>query len=484
MPKNDPAAARPPRLSEIRSFGEYMARGWASVPRQPDLVPGAAAAAGQHRARLSAALPGRPIVVAAGSAALRANDTYFSFRPHSDFVWLTGASVEHAVLVLRPARSGHDAVLYLPPPAVPGEPGFFGNAQYGELWVGPSPSLAEWAAALEVEVRPLAELRDDGPPAGCWRGGGVEPLLGRQRVTARLARTLAELRAIKDDWEVGQLRQAVALTIGGFGAVAAELPAARAGCGERWLQGTFDRFAAAHGNGAGYATIVGSGPNAPTLHWTRCDGPVRDGDAVLLDMGVEARSCYTADVTRTIPAAGSFTAPQRAVHDLVEAAHRAALKEVRPGAPWPAFHHAAMAVIATGLHDWGLLEVSVDEALSPQGQQHRRWLVCGIGHHLGLDVHDCSALAARRRASPRMAAGMVTTVEPGLYFHAHDELVPPELRGIGVRIEQDVLVTDSGHEVLDEALPIDAAGLERWVARACGTKAGLPPKERLTSEGE
>ncbi|WP_240777217.1 M24 family metallopeptidase [Nonomuraea basaltis] len=251
-------------------------------------------------------------------------------------------------------------------------------------------------------------------------------------------------------------------TIEGFAAVLSEVPTAVAGAGERWLQGTFDRYARTYGNGPGYAAIVGSGPHAPTLHWERCDGPVRPGDLLLLDMGVEVRSHYTADVTRTFPVSGSFSPVQRQVHDLVERAHRAGLTQVAPGRAFTDFHHAAMEVIARGLDDWGLLPVSVDEALSERGQHHRRYLICGIGHHLGLDVHDCARSSPEAYHGARMAPAMALTVEPGLYFHVHDRTVPPELRGIGVRIEDDLLVTPTGAEILSAALPIDATGLETW----------------------
>ncbi|MET8868666.1 aminopeptidase P family protein [Nonomuraea sp. NPDC004580] len=436
---------RLPRLAEIPAFTDYIAQGWDSPARTPGLVPGAAEAAAAHRDRLAAALPGRTVVVAAGHAPTRSNDTAYDFRVDSDFSWLTGCAAENAIAVVRDGA----ATLYLPPPARPGEPGFFSDAAYGELWVGPSPSLAEWAAALGAEVLPLPDY--PGTPAGALTGDDAE-----------LRRTLAELRMIKDGWEVAQLREAVDRTVEGFSAVAAELPAAIRAGGERWLQGTFDRYARTYGNGPGYASIVGSGPHAPTLHWVRCDGPVLPGELLLLDMGVETRSHYTADVTRTIPASGAFTPAQRQVHDLVERAHRAGLAEVAPGRPFTAFHHAAMEVIARGLHDWGLLPVSVDEALSADGQHHRRYLVCGIGHHLGLDVHDCAQSRHEAYHGATMAPGMVLTVEPGLYFHAHDRTVPPELRGIGVRIEDDLLVTAGGAENLSAALPITASGLENW----------------------
>lgn len=146
------------------------------------------------------------------------------------------------------------------------------------------------------------------------------------------------------------------------------------------------------------------------------------------------------------------------------AAHRAGLAAVGPGHRFTDFHHAVMEVIAHGLDDWDLLPVSVDEALSDAGQHHRRYLICGIGHHLGLDVHDCAQAAPEAYQGATMGEGMVLTVEPGLYFHAHDLTVPPELRGIGVRIEDGILVTSGGSEVLSRALPLDADGLEQWTA--------------------
>lgn len=455
---------RLPRLGELPGFTAYMAQGWATPDRTSPTTPGAPEAAAAHRARLGALFAGRAIVVASGGAPVRSNDTRYDFRPDSNFSWLTGCGAEDAVLVLRPTGTGHDATLYLPPPARPGEPGFFSDAAYGELWAGAAPGPGDWADALQIEVRATGEL--EAALAGLAAPLITGPLpTDDHKPSAGLERTLAELRMFKDDWEIARLREAVDRTVSGFAAVVGEFPTALEGLGERWLQGTFERHARAYGNGPGYATIVGSGAHAPTLHWVRCDGPVRPDDVVLLDMGVETRDLYTADVTRTFPASGRFSAAQRQVHDLVEKAHRAALAQVRPGKRFTDFHRAAMEDIAHGLHDWGLLPVSVDEALSEHGQHHRRWLICGIGHHLGLDVHDCAQSSYEAYQGAEMAPGMVLTVEPGLYFHAHDLMVPPELRGIGIRIEDDLLVTPGGSEVLSAELPLDAAGLERWMSR-------------------
>lgn len=460
------AGTRYPRLADIPAFREHIATGWADEPVPARLLDGAAEAAASHRERLSARLPDKTIVASSGTAPARNDDNDYLFRADSDFVWLTGCQVEGGTLVMTPRPGGHDAALYLPAPFRPGETGFFGDAAHGELWVGASPGLREWSEALQLPVGAAERLDDLTGLNGALATDAVSETLtthhGLER-SAELGRHLSRLRMIKDPWEIEQLRHAVDATVAGFAEVAREVPrAVRDGLGERWLQGTFDRHARTFGNGPGYATIVGSGPHAPVLHWVRCDGPVLPDAALLLDMGVEANSLYTADVTRTLPATGAFSAEQRAVHDLVERAHRAGLAQIRPGTQYLDFHFAAMEVIARGLHDWGLLPVSVDEALSPEGQQHRRYLACGIGHHLGLDVHDCGRAEYEDYMGADLEPGVVMTVEPGLYFHAGDLTVPPELRGIGVRLEDDVLVTGTGSEVLSEALPIDAAGIETW----------------------
>lgn len=459
-----PARRDPSRLTEATGFRDFVRDGWGAGDRAVRLSPGAAEAAARHREQLRSVLPGVRIAVASGWAPVRSNDTDHGFRPDSDFSWLTGCNAEGAVLVLHPDG---DAELFLREPAGPDDADFFANARDGELWIGPVPGLAEWSSALGVRCRPIHDLPSAlrGRLPSIHATGGVDPLLDALAGhSSELRRVLAELRRIKDDWEIGQLQSAVDATVQGFADVAAELKTAVAGGGERWLQGTFDRRARTAGNGPGYASIVAAGPHAPVLHWVRNDGPVPEDGVLLLDAGVELDTLYTADITRTLPVSGVFSAAQRKVHDLVEAAVEAALAEVRPGVAYREFHRAAMRVLAVGLHDWGLLPVSVDESLDEDGQHHRRYIVCGIGHFLGLDVHDCASSSPEAYHEGVLEEGMALTVEPGLYFHPHDETVPSELRGIGVRIEENLVVTATGNHMLSSALPRDAAGLETWVS--------------------
>lgn len=460
MPIPATPSTRMPQPGNAAGFTSSIRQGWDRPRRHAQVVRGAAQAAAMHRLALSERFTGETLVIRSGAAPVRNNDSFYSFRPDSDFSWLTAATAEDAALVMRPLTGGgHDATLFIHPPATPADPGFYDDAQHGELWVGASPSLTDWAEALQIDVQDLMTIPD---LAGVLHAGPTMGPAAEYETTPRLRRELSQLRMIKDTWELGQLREAAKLTVDGFAAVVAEIPEAMRCGGERWLQGTFDRYARTVGNGPGYATIVGSGSNAPVLHWAKSDGPVCDGDVLLLDMGVEMNSLYTADITRTVPVSGRFTSAQREVHDLVEKAHRAGLAQVVEGAQFSDFFVAIMEVIATGLHDWGLIDVSVDEALSPDGQQHRRYLACGVGHHLGLDLHDCAQATYTSYQDGVLQSGMVLTVEPGLYFHAHDLTIPAELRGIGVRLEDDVEVTSKGPRVLSDALPIDAEGIEVW----------------------
>jgi Xaa-Pro aminopeptidase len=217
------------------------------------------------------------------------------------------------------------------------------------------------------------------------------------------------------------------------------------------------------GNDIGYDSIVGGGSHATTLHWIDNTGPITPGTLVLLDMGVENRSLYTADVTRTLPVDGRFTSLQRELYDLVYAAQQAGIEAVRPGVPFKAAHNAAMEVLAHALADMKLLPVSAEEALDPESRVYARWTLHGTSHMLGMDVHDCGRAAPDTYADGTLAEGMVLTVEPGLYFQEDDLLVPEELRGIGIRIEDDILVTADGYRNLSGSLPRTSADVEAWM---------------------
>ncbi len=485
-----------PTTDEFRAF---VASGWA--PRRGTTPERAAVAdyAAARRAKVSERFPGERLVVPAGGFKVRSNDADYVFRPHSAFAHLTGFGSDRepdAVLVLEPTGDGHDAVLYFRPWGGRETDEFFGDSRYGEFWVGPRPTVEDVEAELGLRARHIDEFADAvGKDAGQVTVRVVRDAdrdVAEQVDTARsaaaeqseeessravgldeeLAGFLSTLRLVKDEWEIEQLRQAVAATHRGFEAVIAGLDEAVAnGRGERWVEGLFGLHARHQGNGVGYDSICASGDHASTLHWIKNTGDLHEGDLVLVDAGVEVESLFTADITRTLPVSGEFTDAQRRIYDAVYAAQEAGLAAVRPGNRFSDVHAAAVRVIAEHLHGWGLLPEGVDvEATldTEHGQYHRRWMVHGTSHHLGLDVHDCALATRADYLDGELRPGMVLTVEPGLYFKSDDHLVPEELRGNGVRIEDDVLVTEDGCENLSAAMPRSSADVEAWIARIRG----------------
>ncbi|HZN16647.1 MAG TPA: aminopeptidase P family protein [Micromonosporaceae bacterium] len=459
----------PQRLTEL------MRTGWRDTGLEVTPRPEAPNHA-KRRAQLSAAFGEDTLVIPSGREKVRANDSFFRFRPGSDLVWLTGEQDPDAVLVLRPSGAGHDATLYLRPRSPRDTDEFFRDRIYGELWIGRRHTLAEKATELGIETADLAGL--PAALAGCapsrtrvLRGydatvdAAVAPYdaTGPGRRDRELATVLSELRLVKDEWEIAQLQDAVDATVRGFEDVARVLPADRP-VAERLVEGVFSLRARHDGNDVGYSCIVGAGAHATILHWVRNDGHTRPGELLLMDMGVENRSLYTADVTRTVPVDGRFTPAQRRVYDIVHRSQQAGIDAVRPGVRFDDVHQVCMRVLAEGLADLGVLPVTVEEAMQPDSVVYRRWSLHGFGHMLGLDVHDCAQARKERYRDGALAEGYVLTVEPGLYFQPEDELVPAELRGIGVRIEDDVLVTSTGAVNLSAGLPRTADDVEAWLA--------------------
>ena len=453
---HDPA--RPEKLLQL------MQTGWAErVQEVPEPGPGAAFRA-RRRAALAARFPGEWVVVPTGGYKVRANDTEFRFRPGTEFAHLVGSHQPDAVLVLDPDGV---AVLYQAPTMDRSTPAFFTDRMYGELWVGPRPGLAATSALLGIETRPLEELDKLGGTAARVLPGydaRVEGLFtSDEQAGSELAAYLSELRLVKDEHEVTQLQAAVDATVTGFEDVVRALGSAKA-TSERWMEGVFGLRARVEGNDVGYGSICAAGAHACTLHWTDNDGPVRDGELVLLDMGVEGHELYTADVTRTLPVSGTFTDRQREVYDLVFAAQEASFAACRPGAEFLDPHRAAMRVLTEGLVRLGVLD-DAEAALAEDDQRYRRWTLHGVSHMLGLDVHDCAQAREETYRQGVLEPGHVLTLEPGLYFQPDDLTVPEDLRGIGVRIEDDVLVTEDGCRNLSAALPRSSADVESWMAR-------------------
>jgi Xaa-Pro aminopeptidase len=479
MAEHDGAAQPAPKTESHdpdfpEAFLQFMRGGWRDDPLAVTPVPEVPNYA-KRRAALSDAFPGETLIIPTGNEKVRANDTDYPFRPGSDFVYLTGDRDPDSVLVLRPSGSGHDAVLYTHQRNSKDTDAFF-RSRNGELWVGRTHTLAEKSTQLGIETAAYSEL---GPalagsaPARTRVLRGLDANVDRavlayepDRENPRdreLARTISELKLVKDEWEIAQLQEAIDATVRGFEDVARVLPADRP-VKERLLEGVFGLRARTDGNDVGYGSIVGAGAHATILHWVRNNGMTRPGELLLMDMGVEGDNFYTADVTRTLPVSGSLTPLQRQVYDIVYASQQAGMDAVKPGARFRDVHKVCMRVLAEGLHDLGLLPVSVDEAMADDSTVYRRWTLHGFGHMLGIDVHDCSHARSEAYRDGALGEGYVLTVEPGLYFQPEDELVPEELRGIGVRIEDDVVVTADGCRNLSAGLPRSSAEVEAWMA--------------------
>ncbi|MDO5499563.1 MAG: aminopeptidase P family protein [Propionibacteriaceae bacterium] len=477
------AKQRSRRIPYSEAFKAFIPTGWEPYASDlPEPLP-ATSWSQARRDNLSALFLGDRLVVPAGGLKVRSNDTDYRFRPHSAFAHLTGLGTDRepdAVLVLEPIDDGHAATLYFRPRAPRNSEEFYANARYGEMWVGQRESLAEMAALTGLDVADIADLPDAlAKNASATRirivrdadaalNAQVDELehLGSEEADAEFATALSELRLCKDEFEAEQMREACARTAVAFEEVVRALPeAVRRGRGERWVEGVFGLHARHAGNAVGYDTIAAAGDHACTLHWIRNDGDLRGDELLLLDAGIELDTLYTADITRTIPVSGRFSAAQRKVYAAVLEAQRAGIAAAQPGADFLAPHLAAVVVLVKRLEEWGILPVSAEESVDPEnGGQHRRWMVHGTSHHLGIDVHDCAQALAENYREGTLQPGMVITVEPGLYFKETDLLVPPEFRGIGVRIEDDILITADGNENLSAMLPTDPDEIESWMA--------------------
>src|SRR3954447_1157110 len=441
---------------------EFMSTGWAARNEQLPTAGSAAPYRAARRRALAERFPGEVLVIPTGGYKTRSNDTEFRFRPGTEFSYLAGSQEPDAVLMV---DAKGEAVLYQAPSMDRSSPSFFTDRMYGELWVGPRPTLAATSALLGIETRPLEELDKLSGKARVVRGydARVEGMFeSDEEADKELAVFLSEQRLVKDEHEVGQLQEAVDATILGFEDVVRQLPAA-VQTSERWIEGVFGLRARVEGNDVGYGSICAAGTHACILHWTDNDGEVREGDLVLLDMGVEGHELYTADVTRTLPVNGTFTPRQREVYTLVYESQEAAIAACKPGADFLAPHRAALEVLAKGLERMGILE-SADAALDEDSQLYRRYTLHGVSHMLGIDVHDCAEARKEMYTKGPLAEGYVLTIEPGLYFQPDDLTVPEDLRGIGVRIEDDVVVTADGCRNLSGALPRHPDEVESWMA--------------------
>ncbi len=416
----------------------------------------------ERRRQLMAALgPDAIALFPAATERLRSNDVEYRYRQDSDFYYLTGFPEPGALCVLQPGHPEHEYVLFVRP-----------RDRERETWTGRRAGLegavADYGAATAYPIdeadrylpKWIAERARLFAPLGVDEGatrramGWLEQTRsGRQRsgcgptgvLDAREA--VHEMRLRKTPVEIELLRRAIAISAIGHRAA---MLAARPGRWEYEVEALIEYAFRRHGAaGPAYPSIVAAGANATILHYTANDRQLTDDQLLLIDAGAEYDS-YCADVTRTFPTGKCFAGRHRDIYSLVLAAQQAAIEEVRPGVPFDAPHRRAVRVLIEGLLALGVLTGSADEV--EQQELYKPVYMHRTSHWLGMDVHDVGLYKVGNTARV-LEPGMVLTVEPGLYIADFLDHIEPEWHGIGVRIEDDVLVTTSGHEVLSAAVP-------------------------------
>ncbi len=455
---------------------EFMKQGWAATALSDLTAHQSIAYTKIRREKLSKQYLGKRLIFPAGSLKVRSNDSDYQFRAHSAFSWFTGIvasdCVPDSVFVMEPNASGHEALLFIHPRSPRDNDEFYKDTRYGEFWVGRRMTLEETQVKYELSVRQIesiSEFLQDKKETLIVRGEdlAIDKLVPEQADAEKeFLNYISVMRLVKDQYEIEQMQKAVDASVRGFADMVRVFPAATSvPRGERVIEAAFYGRARLEGNDNGYPSIVAAGSHACVLHWIRNDGDVLAGDLVLIDAGVEVESHYTADITRTFPVNGKFTEAQRKIYMIVYKAQQAGIAAVKPGAKFKDFHNACMVEIAKGAFELGVLPMSVEDSLKPENGLHRRWQFHGSGHHLGIDVHDCAHARKEQYADAVLEPGMILTVEPGFYIQPDDTLFPEEYRGIGVRIEDDILVTESGAKILSNALPRHPDEVEAYMAK-------------------
>ncbi|TWI06179.1 aminopeptidase P [Luteimonas cucumeris] len=411
------------------------------------------------------------LILAAAPERIRSRDTHYPYRQDSDFWYLTGFAEPEAVLVLIPGRRHGESLLFCRERDLD-----------REGWDGPrfGPEGAVEKLGMD-DAYPIDDLDEilPGLLEGRTRvyyhfGRDTEfdlKLIGwlnRVRAQVRqgaqpphefleLGHLLDELRLFKSRDEVKLMQRAADISVE---AHRAAMRATRAGVREYELQAEIERVFRRHEAEPAYGSIVGAGANACVLHYRANNAQARDGDLVLIDAGAEYRG-YAADITRTFPVNGRFSKEQRALHDLVGAAQQAALAQARPGVAYEAGHVAAVHALTDGLLRLGLLKGKLDKNIADGS--YKRYYRHKTGHWLGLDVHDVGEYRIDGE-SRLLEPGMAFTIEPGLYIPPDDKTVPAKWRGIGIRTEDDVVITADGHRVLTDKLERSADEIEALMA--------------------
>ncbi|GAB2583865.1 Xaa-Pro aminopeptidase [Nitrincola alkalisediminis] len=428
----------------------------------------------RRRAQLMSKMPdGSVALIAANRLVTRNRDAEYAFRQDSSFYYLTGFNEPDALLVLLPGRDQGRSILFCQPrdPAMEIWTGFRAGpegcvSQYGmdqaftlcdidkqlpDLLDGTQALYYAWGQSAEFDAKVMNWLK--GLREASRQGRHAPSQLGL------IDDLLHEMRLFKDDAEIALMQRAADISAH---AHIRAMQVCRPGVMEYQLEAEIQHYCAMQGaRFQAYTPIVGGGQNACILHYIENSAELKDGDLVLIDAGCEL-DCYASDITRTFPVNGRFSPEQKALYGLVLDVQKQCIEAIKPGTPWNAIHDLSVRLLTEGLLELGLLKGEVDQLI--EAGAYKPFYMHRIGHWLGMDVHDVGAYKQKGDWRP-LEEGMVMTVEPGLYIAADNQDVDPRWRGIGIRIEDDVLVTATGHHVLTASVPKEIDEIEALMAR-------------------
>lgn len=401
------------------------------------------------------------VIVPSAREAVRSHDTAYKFRQSSDFFYLTGFDEPEAIAVIRPAHDEHPLVLFVRP-----------RDAEREVWDGARAGIegakSEYGAS---EAFPVAEFEAKLPELLSGRTNLVYRLgehaehdaqvikhlanlrmMTRKGVVAPLtvtdpAKVIHEMRVVKTDEELKLIEQAAHISAD---AHLATMKRVRAGMYEYEVEAIIEHeFRQRGANSTSFGTIIGAGNNATVLHYVKNDAQLKDEDLLLVDAGAEYKF-YAGDITRSYPVSGRFTEAQRDIYELVLAAQEECVARVRPGVTMDELYNRSVEILTEGMVRLGILQGDTKKLI--EEGEHKKFYMHKLGHFIGLDVHDVGLYYIEGKPRP-LEPKMVVTIEPGLYISASAENVPDKYKGIGVRIEDDVLITSDGNRVLTGGVP-------------------------------
>jgi len=402
---------------------------------------------------ISKVLPNSLVIIPNNQTSVRSNDTKYPYRANSYVMYLSNWLEPNSVMSISNSDNKRETTLYVKP-----------RDTEREIWegriIGPEGALSDWPvnssySILDFENNIKSRLNKY---SNLYLITGVDPEIDnivckywdKDILDPRVY--LDEMRSIKSDSEIELMK--IASSISSDAHIRA-MAISRPGIGEWEIQASIEAHFTRSKTTNSYNPIVGGGDNSTILHYNSNSERIGLNELVLVDAGCEFNG-YASDITRTWPVSGKFTEPQREIYELVLKAELSAIEACQAGSPWVNMHKAASEVLAKGLIDLGILNCSYEEALGQNlDGEYRKFFMHGTGHMLGLDVHDVGGGRQGGKPGPELTAGMVVTVEPGLYFAGwrDDISVPQKYSGIGVRIEDDVLITEDGPVVLTEMCP-------------------------------